>query len=483
MNYRKAIGVTLIITWLVGGLFATQIASAETIITVTTTTDSITDDNQCSLREAIIAANTDSATGGCPAGSGADAIEFGSSLSTPAVFTLSMVGANEDNAASGDLDLSGVLIIQGTGADQIIIDGNGTDRVFEVRPGATIILSDLTIRNGNPGSGATGGGIMITGGTPRSKLTLVNSSVLNNTATSGGGIQNLGNGATTTIENTRISSNIASVSGGGISNTGNLAVLNSTLDQNQARTGGGIDHSGFTLNLTNVTISNNGASDDGGGVYNRADAILLNVTLSENTANGPETGGNIFNDTASLSIKNSIVANSDADGNCFNSEGFLNSQGHNLDSGNTCGFTKAGDLTNTDPMLGDLQDNGGNTLTHALLAGSPAIDNGDNSGCPKTDQRSFARPADGDGNATAVCDIGSFELDGVPSTLTPTPQPVETLTPTLTPTQTVTDTPTPPTATTPGAPPSPTPMPQIPPCSSATLVLAAFLLLMRPRLS
>ena len=224
--------------------------------------------------------------------------------------------------------------------------------------------------------------------------------------------------------------------------------------------------------MSNDTVTQNVASDNGGGLYNRDAATLVNITLSGNTANGPDTGGNIFNDTASLSIKNSIVANSDSDGNCFNSEGFLNSQGHNLDDGDTCGFTNAGDLINADPLLGNLQDNGGGTFTHALLTGSPAIDHGNPADCPKTDQRGYARPADGDENGTFVCDIGAFELDGISPTLTPSPQPVETLTPTLTPAPIVTDTPTPTATSTPGTP-SPTPVPQIPPCSSATLVLVA----------
>jgi uncharacterized Zn-binding protein involved in type VI secretion len=157
------------------------------------------------------------------------------------------------------------------------------------------------------------------------------------------------------------------------------------------------------------------------------------------------------------------------------------SQGHNLDSEKTCGFTSAGDQINIDPLLGDLQDNGGSTFTHALLAGSPAIDNGDNTGCPKTNQRDFTHPADGDGNRTAVCNIGAFELDGTPPTSTPSPQPIETLSPTPTSTQIVTDTPTAPTTTTPGTTPSPTP--QIPPCSSAAIVLTALLLFTRTHFS
>ena len=437
MNKKyEIIRVLLVIVSLAGGSLVTQMASAASVITVTDTADLVADDGQCSLREAVIAANTDIAVGGCSAGSGADTIVFSASLPAPAVFSLTLTGANEDNAATGDLDLRGILTIQGKNSEQVIIDGNGSDRVFEIRPGATIVISSVTIRNGNPGSGANGGGIIVTGGAPRAKLTLVNSAVINNSAVSGGGIQNLGNGATAIIENTRIASNTAGVTGGGISNTGVLTLLNSTLDQNQARTGGGIDHSGFTMNLTNVTISNNSANDNGGGVYNRADAIFLNVTLAGNRANGLETGGNIFNDTASLAIKNSIVAYSDVDGNCFNSEGFINSQGHNLDSGNTCGFAGAGDLVNADPMLGALQNNGGDTFTHALLNGSPAIDDGDNTGCPAKDQRNFSRPRDGDGNGTVVCDIGAYELDGIPPVLTFTPEPVDTATPTSTSTST-----------------------------------------------
>jgi uncharacterized repeat protein (TIGR01451 family) len=254
-----------------------------------------------------------------------------------------------------------------------------------------------------------GGGVYNTGFT-LTKLTLDQSVVMSNTTTgSGGGILNEGVGATADIKDTRISGNTATVGGGGIFNNGTMTVQRSVVDHNQAGSGAGVDHFGGTLSLTNDTLSSNIASDNGGGLYNRGSATLTNVTLSANSASGANTGGNIFNDEAQLSVRNTIVAYSDLDGNCFNSAGFLNSLGHNLDSANTCGFGAVGDLINTDPLLGPLQDNGGATWTHALLTGSPAIDAGDNSACPATDQRGVPRPQG------AVCDIGSYEWvpDGV----------------------------------------------------------------------
>ena len=121
---------------------------------------------------------------------------------------------------------------------------------------------------------------------------------------------------------------------------------------------------------------------------------------------------------SSVVARNTILAHNE-NANCgIGSSGSLTSQGYNLESADSCGLDATGDITGTTPLLGPLQDNGGPsvglgeaTLTHELLPGSPAIDAGDNSGCPTTDQRGVLRPVDGDGDTVATCDIGAYEVD------------------------------------------------------------------------
>lgn len=485
------IGVFIAGLFLILFTWQTQAKPATTIV-VSTLNDVIANDGQCALREAIIAANTDSAFSDCAAGSGADVISFDASLPVPAVFNLTISGTNEDLSFTGDLDILSTLTITGTGSGNIVLDGNGADRVLDIRPGANLTLSGVTVRNGNPIGSVEGGGIrvqasltlsnsLVTGnqsggifnngggmvltavsitnnssgqgiqninqgvltynggqvsenpsggisngtataslidlvvsnnggsggvansGATLSHLTLSQSTVISNTAVNGGGVYNSGVGAITDILDTTITGNTATASGGGIFNNGTMTVNRSTLDNNHARTGGGIDHSGSSLQMTNTTINGNSVSDNGGGIYNRGSATLTHVTLAGNTANGPDTGGNLFNDEALLTLQNSIVANSDADGNCFYSGGFVTSSGNNLDDGITCAFNNAGDQVNTDPLLGSLQDNGGLTLTQALLSGSPAIGQGNDSFCTAVDQRGVTRPP-------TACDIGAYEV-------------------------------------------------------------------------
>jgi hypothetical protein len=134
---------------------------------------------------------------------------------------------------------------------------------------------------------------------------------------------------------------------------------------------------------------------------------LNNSTLSGNS--GSPSGGGIYND-GTATLQNTIVANSTSGGNC---SGAITSNGYNLSSDSTCNLSGAGDLNGIDPQLGPLQNNGGPTETMALLAGSPATDAGNPSGCTsdhgrllKTDQRGQPRP---DKTDTGGCDMGAYE--------------------------------------------------------------------------
>ena len=122
------------------------------------------------------------------------------------------------------------------------------------------------------------------------------------------------------------------------------------------------------------------------------------------SGNSATNGGGIRN-TGTANVVNTIIDNNTG-GDC---SGAVTSLGHNLDSDNTCGLAGAGDISNTNPFLGPLQDNGGHTFTHALLAGSPAIDSGDDTAAPATDQRGVARPLG------AASDIGAYEAEPLQS--------------------------------------------------------------------
>jgi len=270
---------------------------------------------------------------------------------------------------------------------------------------ATATLTDVTF-SGNAAStsgGGWGGGLA---NDIDAHATLARVTFSGNAASiSGGGIYN--DGATATLTDVTFTGNSAS-SGGGIYNHGGaIATLtNVTLAANSAANGGGIFNNQASATLTNVTLSGNSALN-GGGIENSsgASATLTNVTLSGNSASNG--GGAIDTAGATLGLKNTIVADSPSGANC---SGPLTTQGHNLDSGDTCGFdTELKDQINVDPKLKSLAANGGFTQTHALGKSSAAIDNGTNSGCPATDQRGVARPIDGNGDGKVRCDVGAYE--------------------------------------------------------------------------
>ncbi|TMC67956.1 MAG: CSLREA domain-containing protein [Chloroflexi bacterium] len=407
--------IALATIWLRQG--GPALATTYTVTKTADTADGVCD-SDCSLREAIIAANANTATV--------------DTISIPAgTFTLTRCCVNENSASTGDLDiLNNLTFINAAGASSTIIDGGGIDRVFEVFLGKTVHVSGLTIQNGHLDVGQ-GGGITAAAS---STVTLDSVVVASNEANDGGGIWN---GGSLTVTNSTVRDNLAYSTGGGILNgdsTGNLIMSGSTISGNQAggAGGGGLANANF-VDLTNVTISDNYATSSGGGgggIYNytSTDFALTSVTVSNNTSTSSSAGGGVRNaSSASLRLKNTIVANNTGGGgNCSKGVGTapLTSYGHNLDSGNSCAFPAAGDISFGNPVLGALTNNGGATFTRALGGGSQAIDSGDNNGCPGTDQRGVPRPQNG------VCDIGAYEVSGGPPPPTPTPSPTPSPTPT-----------------------------------------------------
>ena len=263
----------------------------------------------------------------------------------------------------------------------------------------TATLTSSTV-SGNTAGGEGGGIRALT-------VTLAKSTVSGNSATlSGGGID----APTVTLTNSTVSGNSAGNVGGGIFAPTTANLTNSTVSGNvTASSGGGI--LAATANLTNSTISGNTAATEGGGLF-ATTATLLNCTTVENFAT---TGGGLFhNPGGTFSVRNSIVALNLVDfaGTGPDVAGAFTSQGYNLigDGTGGTGYTNgvSGDMVGAtinsiDPKLGPLQNNGGRTKTHALLAGSRAIDAGDNAGVVLVafDQRGGGFPARRTAMATA----------------------------------------------------------------------------------
>jgi Putative Ig domain len=373
------------------------------MIAVTTNDPQVASDGQCSLVEAIVNANNDAAThADCPAGSGADTIV----LPANANITLSAVHAN--NIPFGP---TGLPLI----ASRITIEGNG----------ATIA------RHGN----APPFGLMAV--IHPGNLTLQRVTLSGGSSSFGAGVLNR-SGGTLTIEHSTISGNTAGFSGGGLFNDGKLSIKNSTVSDNSSKSGGGVINGFGSLTVENSTISEN-IADAGGGVFNsRGGFTITNSTISGNIANS--AGGGLVNYSYSgfyycfggtLTLNRSLIAGNQApvapeiqnistvcavsivSANNFNLFGSNGSAG-------VTGFTPGPtDIVPGVPLaqiLSPLQNNAGPTETHALVAGSPAIDAGHPGGCRDsqgalmvTDQRGFARHVDSNNDGTVRCDIGAFE--------------------------------------------------------------------------
>lgn len=400
---------------------------------VTTTAD--TNDGSCgiatcSLRDAISASN---------ASAGAVLIPSGT-------YTLSIGGANEDANATGDLDAQVGMGIYGAGMAQTIIDAYHLDRVLHLdshSAGSTSFsIGDFALRNGNAATSNgdlndyNGGGMLLSSSYEPNYIGIERIAALSNSAHhSGGGLYIVAPG---TIRDSVISDNVAQLYyGGGLGfqfDTGfHLDVSGSTFAGNSALTGQGMGGGIFAqgaLFLSNSTVSGNYAGHQGGGILLEGSGALTmsSSTVVLNSAgdnpNLTQGGGGIYIDSRSSDpfnvISNSIVAYNTVINPTDQPDCAIGYQSPNFSSSynlvfapNNCDFTGTGDVVGVDPLLSTtLAYSGGPTPTHALLAGSPAIDSANPVGCADaignaqaTDQRGAGFPR----IVGALCDRGAVE--------------------------------------------------------------------------
>jgi CSLREA domain-containing protein len=401
----------------------------------------------CSLREAISAANG-------AATQNPDVIDLGGRT-----VTLTRTGAFEDANASGDLDVgtsngasydtSGPLTIK----NGTIVAAMG-QRVLHLLSYETLEVDDVTFKGGeakDPANSwaAVGGAVFAD---TNAHLSMNGATFTQNSADSQGGAIYTQTGTTVSVHASAFDHNSAAA-GGGISSSGGLTVSSSSFVANASKArGGGLDavagsldvsDSSFSGNsamdagaglavegsqpnvitrstfagnttqgsggglflqhpatVTNTTITANSATDNpygynwGGGVDVEADATLIHVTVAHNDS---PKGADIANAAKTLTAANDLVA-----GSCWLGElGTVASQGGNVETGVTCGFTAAADRRTQVVRLGPLTTDNAHAVL-PLLGGSGAIDAGVAAQCLDQDQRGALRPA-------GECDAGAYE--------------------------------------------------------------------------
>ena len=337
----------------------------------------------CSLREAITASNATLTQ---------DVIQFSALFDSPQTIVLT----------NGQLTIGKSLSIIGKGANLTTISGNNASRVFLIPQSfLAVTISGLTIANGN-GNGND----------------------------YGGGLRNLSTGVVN-LTNCAFTNNMSTGYGGGLEDGspvgGSLNITGCTFSGNVAVEGGAIKIQSKAVTVTNTTISGNTGNNYGGGIANYSGALTLtSSTITGNTSSGAGSGGGLVNISAGATslVRNSIIAGNN--GVKPDVAGSFTSNGYNLigKSDGSTGFTdgvnndQAGTIASPlDPLISPLANNGGTTMTHALLAGSPAIDQGSTTGAG-TDQRGSTRPIDLAGYSNAPggngSDIGAFEAQTAP---------------------------------------------------------------------
>lgn len=357
----------------------------------------------CSLREALTAAN---------AAGGQDDV-----LVPAGTYPLTLADPGDD-VSGGDLDVTAPLRLLGAGARTTVLQAGGTDRVLEIGVDIDVEVSGFTITGG--GGVEEGGGVLTNG-----RLTLRDAAVIGNTASVTSALQRRGGGVLlnfhSRLERVLISGN----------------TLTSKAGDTFAPQGGGLFVNDDST-LENVTITGNtidgsaggSSGPQGGGLFVNDAVTMGGITIANNTAVDADSqgGGIFFNDDTT--VRGVIVAGNRSGGipdECYTND-IVVSDGTSLATNAAdCGFTAGGDLS-ADPLLAPLADTGGPSDTHALGAGSPALDRIPFASCPATDQRGLPRAGAG-----AACDIGAHENGAAapaPPAAPPAPAPVTVAKPT-----------------------------------------------------
>lgn len=347
------------VAMLVAGAWVPTVGAAD--YNVTRTDDPAPDtclSSDCSLREAVLASEASGGPDRIILPAGTFTLTRAATVAEPEV-----VGVAQ-SARVGDLDITDVVTISGAGSGSTFVDAGDVDRAFDLNstgcaPSTPCVwISGLTVQNGTarPGffSHSHGGGIHNHG-----RVLLTNVAVSGSASATGWG-------------------------GGGITNAPGAQGL-----------------------FQNVTLAGNTSPSRGGGLENTGTAQLFSVTIGGNTAPAG-MGGGLFSGGTTQATNTIVAAN--AGGDC---SGAIASNGPNLSGDASCSFTAAGDLPSTDPLFDPVSNAAGFVWIYALRPASPAVDAGTSTNCPTADQRGVTRPQDGNGDGTAVCDIGAYEF--VPS--------------------------------------------------------------------
>jgi CSLREA domain-containing protein len=365
LNPMSRAGLLIPLLGLLALLATAQPASAAFIAPNTFADDAVNNGN-CTLREAIIAANTDQPRDACPAGSGNDGLLLG-----PGTYKLTIPPAGPLDPESGDLVVassnpSRSLSIAALGRDTVI-DANGLDRAITAR--TPLSINSVTLTGGDAGT-ESGGGLLL---------------------------DPVAAGVSLTLRQVTVTGNSAGPLGGGIHAEGPLTVVRSTVSGNETTGagpaedpplgGGGISATG-PLRLSRSTVAGNVSAGPAGGVRYGGPFAIEGSLLADNLAAG---SGN----------------------DCWTPGSAAVSAGFNLiESGSTAGCkltTVPSDRPGRDPGLFSLADNGGPTPTHALPAGSAAADLGPAAGATGCADTSDQRGAPRSDSAGPRCDAGAYE--------------------------------------------------------------------------